>query len=197
MSGRESTIGAVLLAAGHSERFGAENKLLAHIDGQPVLGHAARTLCEATLDDRIAILGHDAAAVREAVPDDVAVRENDRYAEGQHSSVRAGVSAAREAGWDGALFALGDMPAVDPATVDTLCAAFADDRGPIIVPTHDGQRGNPVLFGASQFEALASVTGDKGGRALIEAHSETVRIPVDDSGIHRDIDIPADLAFEE
>jgi molybdenum cofactor cytidylyltransferase len=187
------TIGAVLLAAGQSDRFGSGNKLLATLDGRAVVSHAANTLTDAALDGRIVVVGHDGAAVRAAVPDDFAVRENDRYAEGQHTSVRAGVAAAREAGWDGVLFALGDMPAVDPATVEALCAAFADDRGPIVVPTVEQRRGNPVLFGASQFDALAAVSGDTGGRALVERHPDTVRVPVDDSGIHRDIDTPADV----
>jgi molybdenum cofactor cytidylyltransferase len=194
MSGSGLTVGAVLLAAGRSERFGPENKLLATVDGQPVVQATARTLRAAPLDDRVAVVGHDAAAVRAVLPGEFGVRYNGRYAAGQHTSVRAGVAVAREAGWDGVLFALGDMPAVDPATVDALLESFIGGSGTIVVPTESGRRGNPVLFGASHFDALAEVTGDRGGQELIATRPDVVRIPVDDAGIHRDIDRPEDLS---
>ncbi|CCQ37745.1 molybdenum cofactor nucleotidyltransferase domain protein [Natronomonas moolapensis 8.8.11] len=193
MSNSDNVVGAVLLAAGRSERFGPENKLLAAIDGRPVVRRAARTLLAASLDDRIAVVGHDAAAVGKALPEGFTIRYNDRYREGQHTSVRAGTAVARKAGWDGALFALGDMPAVDPTTVDALLKSFAEGTGSVVVPTESGSRGNPVLFGASHFDALAEVTGDRGGRALIAACPGVVRVPVDDTGIHRDVDRPEDL----
>jgi molybdenum cofactor cytidylyltransferase len=85
------------------------------------------------------------------------------------------------------------MPAVDPTTVDALLKSFTDEPGSIVVPTESGSRGNPVLFGASHFDALAEVTGDRGGRALIAACPDVVRVPVDDTGIHRDVDRPEDL----
>jgi len=191
MSSSDKVVGAILLAAGQSERFGPENKLLAAIDGRPVVRCAARTLLAAPLDDRIAVVGHDSAAVREAIPEGFRIRYNDRHREGQHTSVRTGTAAARKAGWDGALFALGDMPAVNPTTVDALLRSFAE--GSVVVPIESGSRGNPVLFGASHFDALAKVTGDRGGRALIAACPDVVRVPVDDTGIHHDIDEPNDL----
>lgn len=197
MSKTDSTIGAVLLAAGRSERFGSANKLLATIDGEPVIGHTARTLLDAHLDDRVAVTGHEATAVSRVLPDEFDVRYNDRYGEGQHTSVQTGVVAAQEAGWNAVVFSLGDMPFVAPDTIDTLCEAFVDGRGTILVPTFDGTRGNPVLFAASHYEALADASGDEGGRYLVETHPATVRIPVNDPGIQQDIDRPEDLASFE
>lgn len=193
MSSSGLTVGAVLLAAGQSERFGPENKLLATVDGRSVVRAAARTLRAAPFDDLVAVVGHDAAAVSAVLPEEFGLRHNDRYAAGQHTSVRVGVAAAQKAGWDGALFALGDMPAVAPATIDALLESFIGGSGTIVIPTEGGRRGNPVLFGASHFDALAEVAGDRGGRELIATHPDVVRVPVDDAGIHRDIDRPEDL----
>lgn len=187
------SVGAVLLAAGRSERFGGSNKLLADLAGDPLLSYAAQTVLDADLGDQIAILGHEADAIRTALPGSFEYRYNDRFAEGQHTSVQTGVAAARDAGWDGAVFVLGDMPLVDSATLNSLAAAFREGRGTIVVPTLEGQRGNPVLFGAERFEDLAAVSGDKGGRELIDNGSGVVRVAVEDSGIHRDVDTPADL----
>lgn len=193
MTGTEPVVGAVLLAAGRSERFGPANKLLATVRGDPLVRRAAETILEAPLDDRVAVVGHEAATVQGALPAGFDVRHNDRYADGQHTSVRVGVDAARERSWDAAVFVLGDMPFVAPETVEQLRTAFETDRGSIVAPIHDGKRGNPVLFGAAHFDALAEVAGDQGGRRLVETHPDAVTIAVEDAGVRRDVDRPGDL----
>ena len=73
---------------------------------------------------------------------------------------------------DGALVLLGDMPAVDALLLDRLIAAFdpAEDRA-IIVPVHDGQRGNPVLWSRQFFDEMRGLSGDQGARALFSAYA--------------------------
>jgi len=187
-------VGAVLLAAGRSERFGEANKLLASVGDDPVVRRAARTLVEAPLDERVAVVGHEAKRVREVLPAGFDVRENEAYREGQHTSVREGVEVARERGWDAVVFALGDMPFVAPETVRALRDAFKGGAGTIVAPTYRGERGNPVLFGRSHFGALASADNDEGGRRIVKRHPDAVYIPVEDAGVRRDIDRPNDLS---
>lgn len=191
----DSRIGGVLLAAGRSRRFGEENKLLATLEGDPLVAHAARTLLTGTLADVVAVVGHEAERVRAALEDadlDVAVRYNADHADGQSTSVRVGAAAADERGWDAAVFALGDMPWVDPETVDRLAAAYRAGAGSVLAPSVDGHRGNPVLFDAAHFDALTRVSGDRGGRRLLETHDVTL-VPVEDPGVRRDVDERADL----
>lgn len=187
-------IGAILLAAGESRRFGDENKLLATLEGEPLVRRAARTLVAADLAGVGVVVGHESERVRGALDDlDVTIRHNPEYADGQSSSVRVGAEAAASLDWDAAIFALGDMPWVDPATIDRLCAAYRSNSGSILAPSFDGRRGNPVLFDAAHFDALAGVSGDRGGRDLIENHDGATLIPVDDPGVLRDVDERADL----
>jgi len=193
MSNKKLTVGAVLLAAGQSSRFGSENKLLATVGDETIVRKAANTLLRPSLDGRVAVVGHEAVAVRETLPVGFHIRYNDKYRDGQHTSVQEGVNAAREAGWDAAVFVLGDMPFVSPATIESLCEAFEDGQGSIVTPTYNDHRGNPVLFGATHYDVLADSPRDEGGRQLVETHPDTVRIAVDDPGIHRDIDQPEDL----
>lgn len=193
MTDSNSTVGAVLLAAGRSSRFGAENKLLATVDGEPVVRNAAQSLLRPSLAERVAVVGHEATSVRDALPVGFSIRYNEEYRDGQHTSVQEGVKAAREGAWDAAIFVLGDMPFVAPATIESLREHFEDDRGSIVAPTYDGDWGNPVLFGATHYDVLADSPRDEGGRQLVETHPDTVRIAVDDPGIHRDIDYPGDL----
>lgn len=192
----DSRIGGVLLAAGRSRRFGEENKLLATLEGDPLVVHAARTLLAATLTNVVVIVGYEAERVRAALEDetlDVTVRYNADYVDGQSTSVRVGAEAADELGWDAAVFALGDMPWVDPETVDRLSAAYRAGAGSILAPSIDGHRGNPVLFGAAHFDALTRVSGDRGGRCLLETHDDATLVPVEDPGVRRDVDERSDL----
>ena len=88
------------------------------------------------------------------------------------------------------------MPLVDAGVVGRLIAAFnpAEHRS-ICVPVHNGQRGNPVLWGRQHFEALKSLTGDKGARALFDQYAdELVEVAMPDEAVLTDIDTPEALA---
>lgn len=186
------TVGGVLLAAGSSSRFEHGNKLLAEVDGEPIVRHAARSLLGSSLADVVVIVGYQAEAVRAALEGlDLSFRVNEDYADGQSTSVARGVAVARERGWDAVVFGLGDMPWVEPATVDALLSAYADDVGPVLAPAYEGRRGNPTLFDARYFDALAAVSGDKGGREILEAEGQF--LSVDDRGVLRDVDRTEDL----
>ncbi len=50
-------IGAVLLAGGASRRFGSENKLLASVEGQPMVTRVAREVLAADVDDIVVVTG--------------------------------------------------------------------------------------------------------------------------------------------
>ncbi|MFD1599534.1 nucleotidyltransferase family protein [Halobellus rarus] len=195
-----SRVAGVLLAAGTSDRFGDRNKLLATHDGDPLVRHAARTLLDAGLDPVVAVVGHEADRVVDALAGlDVAVVANDAYDTGQASSLRAGIGALRDsdAQVDAAVIALGDMPFVDPETVETLVAAYDAGVGDALAAAHDGVRGNPVLFDRRFFDALADVAGDVGGREILLTSGDSACVSVSDPGVRRDVDEPGDLAESE
>jgi len=191
-------IGGVVLAAGGGTRFEGGNKLLAEVDGSPIVERATETVRRSAVEEVVAVVGHEADRVSAAI-DGLAdgVRRNEDYAAGQSTSVRVGVHAAGERGWDAVVFMLGDMPFVRPATVDALLDAYASGDGTIVAPAFEGQRGNPVLFGREHYDALADVSGDRGGRRLIETHDDAVLVDVDDPGVTRDVDVRGDLEAAE
>lgn len=188
-------VGAVLLAAGQSTRFEGGNKLLADVEGTPIVRRAAATLLDAAVVEVVVIVGYEADAVREALEGlPVAFRTNPDYAEGQSTSVREGVAVARERDWDGTVFALGDMPFVAVESVDAVLERYATDDGTIFAAANRGKRGNPVLFDETHYGALANVTGDKGGRRLVEDEDGAVIVETDDPGVTRDVDYEEDIA---
>ncbi|KFG95623.1 molybdopterin-guanine dinucleotide biosynthesis protein MobA [Burkholderia paludis] len=184
----------VLLAGGLGQRFdpsGVHSKLLALLpDGTPVAVAAARHLAAATANviavvrpgaEKLAMLLNDAGCHVVYAPD--ALR-------GMGASLAAGVRATPEAnGW---LVALGDMPWIAASTYEAVTRALDDADASIIAPAHRGVRGHPVGFAAHHFDALAALDGDTGARALF-AGAPVRLLDVDDPGILRDIDTPADL----
>lgn len=199
-SGPPRVVG-VLLAAGSGTRFedddlgpqGPRTKLVATLQGEPIVRHAGRALAESDVDVAVAVVGDAAELVTEALEGfGMSAVRNPDYHRGKSTSLVRGVRAAVSFEADAAVFALGDMPLVDPATIDTLLEVHAEEGAGIVVPTHDGRRGNPVLFDRMHFENLAHVTGDEGGRRLFRDESvRTVEVP--DPGIHEDIDTVDDL----
>lgn len=190
----DGTIGGVVLAAGGSTRFASGNKLLADVDGEPLVRRAVRTLLESTVDFLVVVIGFEAERVAEALAGvDVTLVENPDHARGQATSVAAGIEAVRDRGADAAVIALGDMPAVAPATVDALIDAYRAGRGVALAAACDGQRGNPVLFDARFFEALEAQEGDTGGRDLLFRTEDAALVETGDQGVLVDVDTGEDL----
>ncbi|AZH25193.1 nucleotidyltransferase family protein [Haloplanus aerogenes] len=192
---REKRVAGVLLAAGTSSRFGERNKLLATLNGEPLVRHAARTLADAAVDPLVAVVGADGDRVAAALDGlGFSVVENPNHAEGQATSVRAGVRAVRDASdVAGAVFALGDMPLVASTSVDALVAAYRANEATALAAAYDGERGNPVLFDSRYFDALADVDGDAGGRDILLSGGDSVLVETGDPGVRRDVDTRTDL----
>jgi len=188
------SVAGVVLAAGLSNRFGDEDKLLATLDGDPLVVHAVRTLVRADIDAVAVVVDPDSgvATTLESAFPDLELVENPDAAAGQATSVRRGVAWARR-DHDAVLFALGDMPRVRPETVGRLVEAWRDGDGSALAAGYDGQRGNPALFDRRHFDALAALSGDTGGRSVFAAATDSAVVETDDPGVRVDVDTAADL----
>jgi molybdenum cofactor cytidylyltransferase len=183
-------IGALLLAAGQSRRMGGPNKLLAEVEGMPMVAHVARRLLASRARPIIAVLGNQADEVEAALGKlPVEKVRNPEFVGGLSTSLKRGIAASPQ-DLDGALICLGDMPLVSGRHLDRLIAAFNPLEGrAIIVPTRRGKRGNPVLWSKRFFPEMAELAGDVGAKHLIGEHAELVaEIEMDDDAILVDID---------
>ena len=197
---RDARVAGLLLAAGTSTRYGGTNKLLQDVEGEPMVRRAAEALLDAGLDLVVVVLGHEADRVRAVLEDlddefdaHVEFADNPDYGAGQSTSVRVGVSGL-PGDVDAAVFALGDMPWVQPATIETLVEAYAAETGTALAAAFEGERGNPVLWDARHFEALAGQSGDVGGRDLLLSIDSAALVETGDPGVRRDVNRPDDLA---
>ena len=188
-------VAALVLAAGRSSRMGGSNKLLAEINGKPLV----RIVTEAALASRarpvIVVTGHQRDKVEAALAGlPVKFVHNPLFADGLGTSLKAGI-AALPAEVDGAIVCLGDMPQVDSALIDRLVGAFDPNHGAlVVVPTIDGKRGNPVVWSRRFFPDLMTVEGDVGARYLIGRYTEAVaEVPLTGTAALTDVDTPEAL----
>jgi len=188
----------LVLAAGASTRFGGP-KLLARLDGRPILQHVLDAAAASGPAVSMVVLGPRA----EAIEEQMAWRGEHRVhnpdpRRGLSSSVQVGLAALERADPAGELEAvlilLGDQPRVRPSVIHELIHGAADSDRPIVAPAYaDGGGHNPVLLRRSAWPVAAASKGDRGLGPIIAGRPDLVlKIPV--GGANPDVDTPADLA---
>jgi molybdenum cofactor cytidylyltransferase len=179
-----SVTAAVILAAGSSSRMGGgRHKLLLPLDGRPVLAHVVDAALASQARPIVVVLGHEAGRVRAETAAylerlEIIIVENRDYWQGMSTSMRAGLGALLEGGYDvdSALIMLGDQPLITARVIDELINAWRVTGMLIVAPLYEGKRGGPTLFAASLFAELMEISGDEGGRRVLEKHREEVKI---------------------
>ena len=183
-----ATIGAIILAAGFSNRFGS-SKLSAELaNGKTVLQQTLAHIHYAGLPS-IVITRPELAAILQLHKTEIATF--DGAARGMSASLAFGVSKALE--WDGCLVCLADMPFIESSTYRQI----ADRLTPatIVLPCYNTRPGNPVGFGRNFYAQLQALQGDTGGRSITESNQNAVvELAIDDPAILKDIDTPQDLS---
>jgi CTP:molybdopterin cytidylyltransferase MocA len=185
---------AVVTAAGSAERFGGK-KLLAQVDGEPMLDRTIRCLLEGGVSEVIVVVGNDGRAELERdvnAMNDARVRpvENPDPSRGMFSSIQAGVATASG---DALLVLPGDMPFVRAATVKAVVDKYRE-RPAIVSPRYRGKRGHPVVLPLWLRDEIRDTPATANLHEVIKKHTDLrVDLEVDDPGINRDVDIPADL----
>ncbi|PPR11876.1 MAG: Nicotine blue oxidoreductase [Alphaproteobacteria bacterium MarineAlpha11_Bin1] len=190
------TIGGVLLAAGQSRRMGTANKMLVEVKGIPMIVHAARAMLASNASPIVVVLGHQSERVERTLSDqNVMFVRNPDYRGGLSTSLRAGLAALPKE-CDGAVVALADMPGIHPDDINMLINEFDPISGQsIIVPTHGGKRGNPVIWARRFFSDISAVSGDVGARHLIGANiDQVIEVETDNPGVLIDLDTPEAIA---
>ena len=182
----------IVLAAGMSTRYGGGAKQALPWGDATMAAHCARTALEAGLDPVIVVLGFEAAKVEPSLAGlPVRIVFNAEFRQGQSTSVRRGLEALPDR-TGAAVFILADQPLVKPAVMRDLVEAHRRTFASACAPAFEGRRGNPVLFDKALFRELRKLSGDAGGRSLLDKCSGlVVTIPAGPE-IAADIDTPED-----
>lgn len=195
------SLAVVVLAAGAGSRFSGVPgaKLLARLDGRPVLARVLDAVNEFGPAATVVVLGHGADSIEQGLDwrDEIRVRNHDPE-RGLASSLKVGIDMLRAlpAELDGAFVVLGDQPTLDAGVMRQLARAAAGQRPadhPIVAPRYeqDGPR-NPVLLLRPAWQLVDALDGDRGlGPLMADRPSLVLDVPV--PGVMPDVDTPDDL----
>ncbi|MGB1108989.1 MAG: nucleotidyltransferase family protein [Gammaproteobacteria bacterium] len=181
----------ILLAAGNSQRFGAD-KLMEKLGNGERVGIASGQKLISALPRSIAVVRSDDSALASMLRLlGFEIIQPPTGNPGMGDSLAAAVRSST--GADGWLVCLADMPWIQFQTLCSVINGLAEGAD-ICAPRFDNKRGHPVGFNACFGDRLASLSGDVGAKGIIDDHPEQLReIDVNDAGIIRDIDTPQDL----
>jgi molybdenum cofactor cytidylyltransferase len=188
---QDNSIAAVVPAAGRSERFGSM-KLLADVDGQPLVNRTLAALVEAGVDPVVVVIAQAAPLETVALMAHANVRTvvNRDPSRGMFSSIQCGMAAAKG---DVIVVLPADMPFVQAATVSRVVrTCFETNR--VVVPVFSGRRGHPVGIPGGLRAGLLMMPPDRSLKdALAALGEECLLVDVDDEGVVRDVDVQGDL----
>ena len=197
----------LLLAAGGASRFAAAgteaaagtgagagaHKLLADLDGEPVVRRCARSLLEAGLEPVLAVLGARDREIADAIAGlGVEIVLNGNWTSGMGGSIARGIARLRETSpTRPVLIALADMPLLAASDHQAVLAAHDWDDPNAITRGAAERPGHPVVFGPDWFDKLGALSGDRGAMAV--AQSATVRHVPLQAATQWDVDTPSAL----
>jgi len=196
MSAAAARVAAIVLAAGESKRFGAQ-KLLALLEGRPILQHVLDAVNASALDPVVLVVGAKGAELLARVrPGRARVVLNPDYASGQASSLQTGlreVAAVESGAVDAAVVLLGDQPGVTAQVCDGLVVVQRQSRAPAVVSSQRGRRSPPALLHRDIWPEVERMRGDIGAREILGSRSDVValEIPLSVAALD-DVDTPAD-----
>ena len=184
-----SDTAVVLLASGLSSRFEAGDKLLADLNGRPVLSYAGALMPKAPW--RFAVTPSNAPERTACLEtQNWTVLRNEHPELGQSRSLSIAMEAVAATPVKTVVILLGDMPLIEDDHLLQMLD-LATEKEAVMSRSPDALM-PPAVFTRPAFTSLVTLAGDKGARGVFEAMESTATFPIA-SGQALDIDTRADL----
>ncbi len=186
-------LGTVILAAGAGARLGGCAKALLRSGAEPYLARIARIARLGGSSDPVVVVGppHAPAVSALARALGLGVVVNSRPERGMASSIALGFAAIRESGASAAWLWPVDHAAVQLTTLERLVGALGAHEA--AQPRFGDRGGHPPLIARPLWAKLASCGALADGARSVLREADVIQVPVDDIGVVRDVDTPADL----
>ena len=191
-------IGAIVLAAGSSRRFGGDKRKATLPNNKMVIQQSVETALRCfnavTLVLRYGDNEFSAELSFLINNPNLSIFQAPDSALGMGHSLGSAIQEVNNG--EGIFVFLADMPYLQQGTIHHLKETFTTTQtnDPIIAPTYEGQLGHPVGFAACYFDELAALTGDKGAKPVMHANAaKVIEVAVADPGVLKDVDTPKDL----
>lgn len=189
----------VVLAAGAGTRFGG-NKLRAIINGRTLYEHMLDKMQAFSAFSAFIVTGDEMIA-REARRRGITPVWNGEPERGISRSLQLGLEAALQGRsgsrpLKGVLFSVCDQPGLKISTIQRIFNEAVLHPGSIVCAGSSARKGNPALWDPAYFSELRGLSGDVGGRQLMEKYRDRVRIVEAETEELEDVDLREDLPLE-
>lgn len=182
-------IQALLLAAGHSRRFGSDKLLHTLPNGKLLIEQSLKNLQTVTGNITVVIRPQQTQLHEWLQQQNISICLCPEAEHGMGHSIACGVGYSLNA--DGWMICLADMPTLQAETIQAIYNGLLQGHD-ICRPRYQGHDGHPVGISRKYKTELQSLREDKGAREILSANSITL-INVDDPGCILDIDTIHDI----
>jgi molybdenum cofactor cytidylyltransferase len=187
-------LAVAILAAGESRRMGKPKALLP-FHGLTFVEHLVEVTRHARIGAMRIVLGAHAEDIRARLgvaPDSLVINEN--WEQGQLSSIQCAIRSLPPDPTEGLLLCPVDHPLVSANLIAQLIKEFDSTGKAIVLPTHNGKRGHPVIFRATLYGELLAASPEVGARAIVWAHPDNIaEVPTDEEGVILNLNDPETL----
>lgn len=183
------TVGIILLAAGHSERFGSDKRCAPWPGNKCMLKTSLDNALKSGLPCYVVLHPGDQHILDHCITDGAEAGICPDANLGIGHSISFGVHANQE--WDGWVIARADMPLVTPEVYQKLAnhLQVSDCARPI---DRSGQPGFPTAFRREHACELMHLSGHHTEISIIPDRGN-IHVFIDDQMIHSDVNVPADI----
>lgn len=185
----------IVLAAGKSVRMRGKNKLLAEVQGTPMIRRVVQAALKSRVDEVIVVLGSEADKVRKVLTDlPCRLVVNGNYERGQSSSVKVGLGEISHM-TRAVLVLPGDVAMIDSPSINIVVEKYDLGQDPIVIAAHKGASGHPILFDKQLFPEIERIDEQTFGlKAVVKRHQgEVCRVETGSPKVLKDVDTPEDL----
>ena len=187
-------VGAIVLAAGGSSRFGRPKQLLV-FEGESLVRRSMRVAAEAGCDPVIVVVGNVRDQIETELRETTAIIvENCQWQRGLGTSIRSGLRDLLGATpkLRAVVLLACDQPFIDKRIITSLYLQWRNSGKSIVAASYANTLGIPALFERIWFDSLLALPDDSGAKMLIESHLAYVtEIEFPKGAI--DIDTPMDV----
>jgi|SRR5690625_590375 len=189
-------IGAIILAAGMSQRMG-QAKLLLPLHGKLLFQHVLEVVHHHLIDQIVFITGFLTGEISDLIKtsEKVKVLHNPDYEAGMATSLKCGIRQIKDQ-VDATFIFLADQPFVPVQVIESIIEHYqtGQQEGTLIIrPSYQHVVGHPVLFDAQLFPEFNHIEGDEGGKNIIQRYHHALQIiPFANPIWGKDIDTPTD-----
>ncbi|MGE5628248.1 MAG: molybdenum cofactor cytidylyltransferase [Solirubrobacterales bacterium] len=182
---------AIIMASGSSKRMG-KNKLLLPFLGKSLIENIIDIILESKFS-KIVLVAASEEIIEIGQNKNIVSLYNKNAEYGQSESIKIGLGTSPD--FDGYMFFTGDQPLLDGDTIRTLINAFENNKNKIIIPSFEGKSGNPVIFPVKFYNELMNLSGDVGGRIIINKYNdEVLKVEVNNKYVLFDVDTPEEYS---